>query len=288
MKICALTMVYRDHWALSRWFAHHAALLGAENLFIVAHGADAAIARIAPGASILTVPRDDLSAFDRRRASMLDGFHTGLAQVYDWVIRTDADELVCFDPDRHDSLYALFAVQQDPVLTALGFDVVEIPGDPTLRDGAVLGQRRNIGFSGHYSKAVAARRPVSFVLHGTRVAARRVETFPFCMPRGLYLAHLKYASGAALEKATRIRMQVGNMSAKGVPGPGWKEAEADAARFHDAFAAKPCRDWQEAETAAYETLSVKPTRNADRNLVKARGLKLPVRTVLPDRFFGQG
>ena len=68
MKICAVTMVYRDHWALSQWYRHHARLLGVENLYVVAHGADPEIARLCPGASVITIPRDDLSSFDRTRA----------------------------------------------------------------------------------------------------------------------------------------------------------------------------------------------------------------------------
>ena len=38
MKICALTMVYRDYWALSRWYAHHGHELGSENLIVVRMG----------------------------------------------------------------------------------------------------------------------------------------------------------------------------------------------------------------------------------------------------------
>ena len=40
MKICALTMVYRDYWALRQWYRHYGDLVGAQNLYIVAHGPD--------------------------------------------------------------------------------------------------------------------------------------------------------------------------------------------------------------------------------------------------------
>jgi hypothetical protein len=288
MRIAAMTMVYRDHWALSRWYAHHARELGAENLYIVAHGADPVIATLCPGANIWTVPRDTMDNFDRRRAEMLDGFHAGLAKLFDWVIRSDADELICYDPALHESLAAAITAQDAPVITALGFDLVEQPGDAPLSEGPVFAQRRAVGFSGHYSKAVAARRPVGFHLHGVKVAPRKLDSFPFHMPRGLYLAHLKYANTAVLSKGNAIRMAIANGPGTGLPGGGWAEAEADARAFHDTFAAKSSLDWTEAETRAHKILSVKPSRLDRFSVVKTRALKLPYRTVLPDRFAAQG
>jgi hypothetical protein len=282
MTIAALTMVYRDHWALAHWYAHHAAALGAENLFVVAHGADPEIARICPGASVITVPRGDLSGFDRRRAEMLNGFQAGLQRVYDWVICSDADELLCWDPALYDSLTEAITTQEAPVLTALGFDLVAQPGDPGT--GPLFARRRALCFSGHYSKAVAARRPVSFLLHGTQVAPRRLAGFPFAMPRGLYLAHLKYADPEALQAAVRVRMAVANGPGEGLPGAGWRAAEADAARFLAAFAEKPVKPWERAETHAWETLRVKPARLEKHGVVKTRALKFPHRTTLPARF----
>lgn len=282
MKVAALTMVYRDYWALGHWYAHHARSLGAENLFVVAHGADPEIARLCPGASILTIPRDDLSGFDRKRGEMLNAFQAGLHRAYDWVIRTDADELICWDPSLYDGLRTALAAHADaPVLTALGFDLVAQPDDP---DGPLFVARRNAAFSGHYSKAVAARRPVSFALHGTQVARKRLETFPFHMPRGFYLAHLKYADPAALRAAVAVRMAVASGPEAGLPGDGWRHADADAARFLEGFAAKRIRPWDKAEPHAWETLSVKPARLEKHAVVKARALKFDRRTVLPGWF----
>lgn len=282
MKVAALTMVYRDYWALGHWYAHHARQLGAGNLFVVAHGADPEIARICPGASIITIPRDDLSGFDRKRGEMLNAFQAGLHRAYDWVLRSDADELICWDPALYDSLPAALAANAGaPVLTALGFDVVAQPDDP---QGPLFAARRNVAFSGHYSKAVAARRPVSFVLHGTQVVPRRLEGFPFHMPRGLYLAHLKYADPEALTAAVAVRMEVAARPEEGLPGDGWRRADADAARFYRDFAGKTPRPWDKAEPHAFDTLSVKPSRLEKYSVVKTRALKFADRTILPDWF----
>jgi len=78
MKICAITMVYRDYWALSQWYAHYSRHLGSDHLYIVAHGHDPKISELCPRANVVTVPRDDLAGFDRVRGHLLNGLQDGL------------------------------------------------------------------------------------------------------------------------------------------------------------------------------------------------------------------
>ena len=283
MKICALTMAYKDYWALGVWYRHYARLLGPQALYVVAHGSDPEIERICPGASVLTIPRDDLSHFDRRRADMLNAFQAGLLESYDWVIRTDVDELICADPELG-GLDQIFSQAADyPVLTALGLDLVEMPDDRALSD-KMFTARKNASFSGHYSKAFALSRPANLALHGTRVKPRKLQGFPYLMPEGLYLVHVKYANLEALRQVNSDRMRIANSAAKGLPGTGWREADADAARFLEGFAAKPLLPWGRARAKAYRVLSAVPARSERLGIVKARALKFPFRTTLPDWF----
>lgn len=283
MKIAALTMAYRDHWALSQWVAHHGREIGEDNLFIVAHGADAEIARIAPRASVITIPRDDLSGFDRWRGTLLNGIAAGLLGVYDAVIRTDADELICAEG----GLAACLACHTDvPVITALGFDLVESGADAPLGDGPVLAQRRHAAFTGHYTKACILNRAAELAQHGVRLPPRRVADFPYCLPEGLFLAHLKYANRAELDATNAWRVEVARAPGKGQPGPAWKEAEADAAKFFAMFEAKRPVSWEAARDEAYAALAHDPVRSAERRLVKAQGARFDTRTRLPDGFAG--
>lgn len=284
LKICALTMVYRDYWALSRWYAHHGAELGAQNLFVVNHGDDPKIAEICPGAHVIAVERDDLSHFDRVRGKVLDEMHAILARDYDWVIRTDADEIVLYDPDRHDSLASVFAAQTAPVVTALGFDIVEVARNRPMTRGPVCGQRRNVIFSGHYSKAVASQEPQKFRLHGIEVAPEALEDFGFHMPRGLYLGHLKYANLDVLAQTNEVRQQVVEEAKAGKPGKAWAEPDEEAKEFLEGFAGLVVRPWEKAESKAYNRLSTEPARLERFSVVRARKFKPTHRTKLPDRF----
>jgi len=284
MKICAMTMVYKDYWALSQWYEHHGRQIGCQNLFVVSHGADDQISKICPEAHITTIPRDDLQGFDRKRGLLLDAFQDSLLKDYDWVIRTDADELICAENGLHD---LLLENSNAPVLFAVGFDLVEQYGDSSLVGQSVFKSRKSVAFSGHYSKAVAFQRPLPLKLHGVSVPLEELEKFPFSMPRGLFLAHLKYANFDVLEEATKVRSTVANGFGPGLPGAGWKNAEEDAEKFLMAFVSKRPRPWDVAEQKAYRRLSIKPNREPRQSLVKTRALKFDFRTELPVWFANQ-
>lgn len=257
-------MVYRDYWALGQWYRHYGALLGPENLYVIAHGTDPMIAEICPQASIWTIPRDDLTGFDRRRGQMLNGFQNGLLQVYDWVIRTDVDELICTEPEErlHDILHA----QEAPAVFALGFNLVELPGDPPLTNN-VFDSRRRAVFTGHYSKAFAVRESLALMRHGVQLRPRRVRRFPFAMPRGVYLAHLKFASRAALVAADTRRMEIGALEGKGLPGSAWRNAREKLAAYYARVAEMKVTSWEEARDMAYAALAANPKRDEQDRLV---------------------
>lgn len=285
MKICALTMVYRDYWALSQWYAHYGRHLGHENLFIVSHGPDPEIARLCPQASILTIPRDGFAHFDKTRNHMLNGFQRGLSEVFDWVIRTDADELICLSPNHYSGFPELLAAQEGNAVFALGLNIAEAPDDPALTDGqSALAHRRSAMFSGHYSKAWAVRKGVGLMRHGIEVRPRFTERTPFVMPRGVYLAHLKFANTRALLDANATRRAVANADGIGLPGSAWQDPSAENRKFFAMMEELPHQLWEDAEPAAYTLLSQQPKREPAKGLIRARSIKGKVKTTLPGWF----
>jgi hypothetical protein len=284
MKICAITMVYLDHWALTQWYGHYVRHLGAENLFIVAHGADPMVSKLCPRANILTVPRDRLDGFDNLRDNILNGFQAGLGAVYDWVIRTDADELVCLDPDIHPSFADLLASQQADAVFALGLNVVERRGDPRIGAGKpALPRRPAVSFSGHYSKAWAARNGMALARHGIALPPARVAAYPFTVPSGVYLAHLKYASRKALTVANAHRREIASGPGKALPGSAWAKPKLTARKFYASFEALPDAPWEEAETLAMAQIGTAPYRDLKKGLLRAQNIRPENRTILPER-----
>ena len=230
MKICAVTMVYRDYWALSQWYAHYGRHLGEDNLFIVSHGYDPRVQAICPKASVINVPRDDLSGFDQVRGNMLNSLQNMLGLTYDWVIRTDADELICFDPSMYSSFADMMSSCNAPALFALGFDLFESDGDDVLTGiESALSKRSTAVLSAHYSKAWAISETVALDRHGIRVRPGRVTEFDYVLVKGAYLAHLKFANINELEQSNRHRIAIANNDdTLGLPGGAWRDADKKA------------------------------------------------------------
>lgn len=279
-------MVYQDYWAISQWYAHYARHLGAENLFIIAHGQDDRISELCPKAHVIVAPREDLAGFDQRRGWMLNAVQDELGDLFDWVLRTDADELICVDPARFGSLAEMLGSTTAPAVFAMGLNLVELEGDTTLTDAQpALSARSSAEFSGHYSKAFAVRDRIALMRHGVKVARADAPHFPFELPYGVYLVHLKFANLAALAIANRHRMEVASGDVKGLPGYAWKHADELAKQFYADSVNRPIVDWDHAVTQAYKKIGRVPaTSYLKDGLIKARSLKFPFRTTLPDWF----
>lgn len=282
MKICAVTMVYRDHWALSQWYAHYAAMLGPEHLYIVAHGPDPEIAQLCPGASILTIPRDDVSGFERQRIKFLHGLQLGFRHLYDWVIRTDADELICLDRELYGSLHDMIERHHDaPSLFALGLDLVEQADDPPIHGTEpVFEKRRMVRPYGHYSKAFATRGTLALGWHGVIMRGDKVADYPFVLPKGIYMVHLKYANAHALEVANEHRVEVASVS--GV-GKNWLKAPERAQRYFRECRALPLTEFDPLVVRVRDETLATVKRDAERGIVRARSSKFDHLARLPDR-----
>lgn len=282
MKICAITMVYRDYWALSQWYAHYSRHLGSANLFIVAHGHDPKVVELCPKANVITVPRDDLAGFDRMRGAMLNSIQDGLGVTFDWVIRTDADELICIDPAHFGTFHDLFRTyNSNSSLFGLGLNLAEDIDDVVLDAAdAALTKRQHVVFSGHYSKAFAVKRGTHMKRHGIVLT----DTAEYTLPKGVYLVHLKYANINALTAANADRVAVATGSAKGLPGKAWSEAEKDAQRFFAKLAAMPVKSWSDAKDAAFNAVTEAPVTDARENVMRSRSINFDSRTVLPEWF----
>ncbi len=285
MKICAITMVYRDYWALGQWYRHYGAHLGPENLYVVAHGHDPEIARICPEASIITIPRDTLRNFDRVRMRMMNGFQAGLINAYDWVIQTDADELVCFNPATYGSFEALFEASKAPALFALGLNLAEMPGDPPLSPGeSPFATRTAACMTGHYSKAWAVRKALPLRWHGVFCGHRKTDDFHFEMPDDAFFVHLKHANADALRQANAVRQSVAESVGADWNVNGWSNPDVHAERFFRKMEIIPALPWNEALALGYAEIRDKPVRDPKRGIVKPPFVNYLCRTDLPEWF----
>lgn len=208
-RLACVTMVRGDHVFLQRWVDHYAPLAGRENLYVLRHGEDGGIDRIAAGTNIVPLPRgDDLSGFDRRRWAALSDFASGLTLYYNWVLCNDVDELVAPDPATGLNLTAyldgLFARGlAAPVISPFAVEIVHTPAtepEPIAADRPILSVRRNFRINSNYAKPCLIRRRIKFSVggHGSNVADVRLD------PQ-LWLFHLRYMDDAISTARLRDR-----------------------------------------------------------------------------------
>ncbi len=285
MKICAITMVYQDYWALAQWIRYYSKHVGIENLYVVAHGPDAKVNDIARGANIWTIPRDTLELFDRRRNRMLNEFQAGLLQFYDWVIRTDADELICVDPETHGSLSGLLAKVTDDAVFSIGLNVYERPDEDVLpNDVSVFECRSSTFITGNYSKAWAVRADTPLMRHGVRLTNNGKKPFTYWFPEGVFLAHLKFANIPVLTDVNKTRKAIARAGVPGVPGWGWKRADAHAMGFYEKAETMPITPWDEAVRLAYDKIPTDMKYDEADGVIRAPGIPYLANTILPDWF----
>ncbi|WP_299640319.1 glycosyltransferase family 2 protein [uncultured Tateyamaria sp.] len=285
MNVCAITMVYRDYFALTQWVRHYSNQLGIENLFIVVHGHDPKINEIAAGANIWTIPRDNLEKFDRRRNWMLNKFQSGLLKFYDWVIRTDADELICVDPRVHGDVKQLLESQRDDAVFSMGLNLFEeIEDDEIDLEASVFDQRAAAVISGNYSKAWAVREAIPLMRHGVSITTDGKLTHSYAFPKGVYLVHLKFASMQDLVDTNETRVALGKADLPGMPGLGWQKADNHARRFFERVERLSVTPWDEATTYAHNLILSDMKFSEDDGVIRSPGIPYISRTILPEWF----
>ncbi|WP_415920552.1 glycosyltransferase family 2 protein [Tateyamaria sp. SN6-1] len=205
-----VTMVYRDYFILERWYAYYADVVGPENLYIFSHGPDPRHDRIAKGANVIHIPRDETRfRFERRRWNMMSEFVTGMLMYYNWMILSDVDEFVVADPAVSDNVVDhLQTYYWDPEtapvnIAPLCLDMVHYPQDETeaIAPGdTILSRRRTFRPNRNYSKPNLVRKPVKFKPggHANTLGERH-------LPDHLYMLHLKYFDRFQMEGRVDVR-----------------------------------------------------------------------------------
>lgn len=258
-------------------------LLGYENLYVIAHGCDDKISESCPNANVFTIPRDNLNKFDGARSKILNEFQISLTQTYDWIIRTDADELVCLDSNHYCSFQALFSKRWGPAIFALGLEVAEQIGDtPVDMNNPVLSKRTAAMFSGHYSKAWAVNSITRPMRHGVEVGKRRAHRFNFAIPEGVHLVPLKYANIRAFSRENEHRVTVASAKGTAMPGAAWRYPQKTDKKFLRKSETFPKLGWERARKQAYEKVSRDPIREPDTGIVRARSHRFHNTTTFPD------
>ncbi len=191
MRLAFLTMVWRDYWLLEKWVAHNAAIVPKSQLYVINHGGDPEIDRIAAGCNLIHVPRDEVTIdLTRRRWDLLGGVLRGLLAFYDRVVCTDVDEFLVYIGDAENLVAHLAA--KDSAADAIApvcLNLIPSEAGKTTDDRPILEQHPEAMLSARYTKPCIARTPVDYTVGGHGILAGTFDLDP-----DILLLHLHYVT----------------------------------------------------------------------------------------------
>ncbi|MBE7217135.1 MAG: glycosyltransferase family 2 protein [Caulobacteraceae bacterium] len=255
---CVLTTVWNEAARLPRWIAHYGAAVGLENLFVEDDGSDDGST---DGLGAVNVIRRPRGVYDEReRTARISAWASGLLGRYDTVIYADADELLV--PADGASLREWLARPHPPTVTAIGLDVLDVPGvdagplDPTR---PLLAQRGHARLNPTYCKPLVTRAPIRWRpgLHFSDAAT----AFD-----GLLLLHTRYADRAAAV-ARLAQLRTVDVADQALFSTHWQAADATITGVLDAAAQAPWRPFTAADRSAWEALLTARLAGAPPNAV---------------------
>ncbi|MGI3171552.1 hypothetical protein ACRARG_20585 [Pseudooceanicola sp. C21-150M6] len=189
MKLAFLTMVWRDYWLLEKWVAHNARYVPKKQLYVINHGGDPEIDRIAEGCNVISIPREEVTPdLTRRRWDLKGGIAAGLMGFYDMVVTTDVDEFLVYVGEGPGLVDHLAAAERDTAaLSPVGLNMIPTEGDGT--GGKVLENHPNAMVAAKYTKPCIANRPVGYTIGGHGLFRGNFRIDP-----ELVLLHLHYVT----------------------------------------------------------------------------------------------
>ncbi len=194
--LAALTMVHEEDFFLERWIAHWRRYLPDTAIYVLNHGGNADVARIAQGCNVIRLPYDKLKkSVNQRRWQILSQHASALTGFYNWVACNDVDEFIVLDPAVPGDLVGyLMAVSErqevPPALTCFAIEMVhnvDSETEPLHPAQPILGLRRCYRLNSNYSKPCLISRPTEFKAGGHGANHREITIDP-----NLYNFHLRF------------------------------------------------------------------------------------------------
>lgn len=237
MRTACVTMVWKDAFFLDLWVRYYGALFGREALYVISHGGEAEVAKIAQGCNVIAIPRDPPDEnFDETRWDMLSDWASGLTRYYDRVIVGDVDELIISLTPGESLAEHLARAPLGPVTAPAGYEL--IPETEDLLDPArpILAQVPRGLLSASYSKPGILTAPARLSAGGHGCKA------PFDLRPELALLHLRFLNTAEQAERRAERMRIAAQATEGSARDqsnflrGWRKAEEIRAKLAARFA----------------------------------------------------
>ncbi|MDN2580163.1 glycosyltransferase family 2 protein [Aquibium sp. ELW1220] len=160
-RVAAITMAFNEPEFLPLWLEHYGRMVGHDNLYVVSFADRVQRADSSRRHQLIDLP--DVDFDEVKRAAMMSSLQSMLLQSYDWVVMSDADELIVPDSARYAGLADYLRAKADePYFNVVGFNVVQDRRHEPALDARkpLLRQRSWVRFDAVYCKPLLSRVPL--------------------------------------------------------------------------------------------------------------------------------
>lgn len=238
-RTAVLTICRDDLFFLDRFVKYYGGLFGRDSVYVISHGDEADVRKIAQGCNIFPIPAVETNKFTMLKSRTLNHLKDALRQWYTHVIVVDVDEFLVVDPSTGLDLRTWLDTAPDKtVYTAMGMEVLHMRSkeDAPVKDG-ILGPRMFAQVSLHYAKPCIISRPTKLARGGHYSEFEKLN-----LPDFLYLFHMKYCDYDVFadqlnRRATFVAEQQKHGEVRS--NPQWFAKDRDDGAVFAAFEARP-------------------------------------------------
>ena len=212
-RVAVVTHARMENLFLQIWTAHYGRHFGTENLHLLKDGDDWSSPAEAKFGTVSTVHfHGTRQERDQQIAAVLSEYCNGLLGEYDFVLRSDCDEIIVPDPATGDWDTVFEECRAGGYLYTLGLDVIQHLEEEAPIDiqRPILSQRFYASVAGGYCKPNLICAPVSWTS-----ACHEIEGKPVRLSRSLLLFHLASMDRDHLEQRLKERGDLANKSYNG-------------------------------------------------------------------------
>lgn len=194
-------MVYNERVQLPRWLKHYERQIGScDDLYVLDHGSTDGSTDSLKQVNIVAVHRDHIKGQTQTwRAKFVSDFCNNLLRFYEYVLYSDADELIYINDGAQKTINEFLSSSY--ASHAIGFDVLhDYKVEGPLTDLPILAQRSKLQLVAAMCKPCIIREPVRWAqgFHESSILS------PAFGP--LLLLHLRYADvSTGLQRLTETR-----------------------------------------------------------------------------------
>ena len=236
-----VTIVRDDDYFLQRFVEYYGGLFGRENIYVINHGNQESVRRIAEGCNLFPVPDIETKKFTMLHWRTKNGLLSALRQWYRFVLVADVDEFVVVDPATGHNLRTwLDEAKGHTVYTAMGLEIVHLRDkEPEGIEHGILGPRLHAQVNLWYAKPCIIGRPAKLSRGGHYSEHRKLN-----MPDFLYMFHMKFCDyGLYVDTLDRRNAFVKSKNMEGNPkvktNPQWFAKNRKDDEIFSAFDARP-------------------------------------------------